>query len=203
MLRRLAKHAVLAFEADVKKGLRNGLSADELTNEVIDDAGNEEDEGKSKIRGIQKRRTSGVKQAKIVRQQERVDPLTGKGRSKGYGFLEMHTHADALRAMRWANNNPDIGPLFETWWKEDLDDLVKAEKGKKKEEIDDARLKRMKEELEKGAEGKGRGKRGTLIVEFSIENVQVVKRRDTLQKERVSVGIFLCLSYHLVQRTDL
>lgn len=127
-------------------------------------------------------RKTGVKQAKIVRQQERVDPVTGKGRSKGYGFVEMYKHADALRVLRWANNNPDVGALFEGWWKEELEDLIKLEKQKVEKDKDDARLKRIKEELEKG--GTRKGTKGTLIVEFSIENVQVVQRRSAHQKEK-------------------
>ena len=75
---------------------------------------------KSKFRG----RDTGVKQAKIVRQAERVDTLTGKGRSKGYGFIEMHKHVDALRLLRWANNNAKVGTLFDVWWKDELDRLI-------------------------------------------------------------------------------
>ena len=104
------------------------------------------------------------------------------------GFLELGAHADALRVLRWANNNPAVGPLFEAWWKQELEDLLAAEKrkgsGKSKgggkeedkgeEGIDEARVKRIREELERGAPPRGRG---TLIVEFSIENVQVVQRR--------------------------
>ena len=54
-----------------------------------------------------------VKQAKIVQQMERVDPITGKGQSKGHEFLEMDTHADALRVLRWVNSHPGVGALFE------------------------------------------------------------------------------------------
>jgi nucleolar protein 4 len=127
-----------------------------------------------------------VKQAKIVRQAERVDPVTGKGRSKGYGFVEMHKHADALRVLRWANNNPNAGPLFEEWWKDELQDLVKVEKAKADGDRDDARLKRLKDELEKGSTKKSKG---TLIVEFSIENITTIQRRNTVQKERASVNL--------------
>jgi len=191
MMRRLAVHAVKAFEAEVGKGARVGLGEDELTRDADD--GDDGEQGEAKGKGKRNNKGRGVKQAKIIRQQERVDPITGKGRSKGYGFVEMHTHADALRVLRWVNNNPEVGGLFEEWWREELEDLVKKAKKEKKEgekdEKDESRLKRMKEELEKGAEGrKGKGKRGTLIVEFSIENIQVVKRRDALQKERVSTG---------------
>ncbi|KAF8882138.1 hypothetical protein BD779DRAFT_1544163 [Infundibulicybe gibba] len=159
LLKRLAIHAVRAFEEDVKSERRIGLSADELadtTEEVAEDAAHGDPKGRKKTTG----RKTGVKQAKIVRQQERVDPVTGKGRSKGYGFVEMQKHPDALRVIRWANNNSDVGPMFEEW--------------------DEARLKRLKDELEKGSTKKPKG---TLIVEFSIENIQVIQRRNAIQKD--------------------
>lgn len=194
VLKRLAIHAVRAFETEVKKGLRAGLTTDELA-EIVDEENDEEsqvkeEEGDKGVKKAHKKgeRGTGVKQAKIVRQHERVDPVTGKGRSKGYGFLEMLKHADALRVLRWTNNNPDIGPLFEKWWKDELDDLIKQEK--RKEDKDEARLKRMKDELEKSG---SRQSKGTLIAEFSIENVQVVQRRSALQKDRglVRVPLFV------------
>ena len=45
----------------------------------------------------------------------------------------------------------------------------------------------IKAELEEGAAKKGKS---ALIVEFSIENVQVVKRRAARQEEQVSVHLF-------------
>lgn len=191
VLKRLAVHAVRAFEAEVKKKLREGLSEDELT-EIVEEEEKEEvpikqEEGKGK-KSYKPARVTGVKQVKIVRQHERVDPVSGKGRSKGYGFVEMLRHADALRVLRWSNNNPDVGPLFDEWWKEELEDLIKKEKAKGKEEKDEARLKRMEDELERTG---ARQVKGTLIAEFSIENVQVVQRRSALQKDRASVGFHL------------
>ena len=186
MLKRLAIHAVRTFEAEVKAGSRNGLTEDELTEPPADteeaDASSGKDKGKGKARADKKGRSTGVKQAKIVRQQDRVDPTTGKGRSRGYGFLELEKHADALRVLRWANNNPKVGKLFEEWWKEELEDLIKLEK--KKEKKEEGRLERLKAELE---EGTAKRAKGTLIVEFSIENVQVVKRRNAHQQEQRSV----------------
>ncbi|KAJ7702426.1 hypothetical protein B0H17DRAFT_1176243 [Mycena rosella] len=183
LLKRLAMHAVRAFQDDVKAGLRAALSADELA-EVRDDEDKDEVKPKQKMtKKMLLGRRTGVKQTKIVRQPERVDPVTGKGRSKGYGFVEMQKHADALRVLRWANNNAAAGPLFEAWWKDELQDLIKAEKAKADGDRDDARLKRLKEELEKGNTKKSRG---TLIVEFSIENITTIQRRNTVQKERVS-----------------
>ncbi|KAG2046694.1 hypothetical protein BDR06DRAFT_964750 [Suillus hirtellus] len=179
-LKRLTLHALRTFQDEVKKGERNGLTPEELE-EVI----NESDEpGNSSTKPKAGKRLQGsrVKQAKIVRQHERVDPVTGKGRSKGYGFIEMPRHADALRVLRWANNNPAVAPLLSTWWKEELGDLIKLEKGKK--DPDEARLKRIKDELE----GQVKIPKGTLVVEFSIENVQVVQRRANQNKEKPTVN---------------
>ncbi|KAG1813670.1 uncharacterized protein BJ212DRAFT_1482567 [Suillus subaureus] len=178
-LKRLALHALRAFKDEVQKGERDGLTPEEL-----EEATRESDEpGDSSMKPkVGKRsqgsKSKGVKQTKIVRQHERVDPVTGKGRSKGYGFIEMPRHADALRVLRWANNNPAVAPLLSTWWKEELGDLIKLEKGKG--DPDEARLKRMKDELE----GQVKTPKGTLIVEFSIENVQVVQRRANQNKEK-------------------
>ncbi|KAF5368841.1 hypothetical protein D9758_002895 [Tetrapyrgos nigripes] len=214
MLKRLALYAVKAFNIEFKNGERAGLTADELNDgieveegdvedeavdavkkEKEDDDSEEEDESddgegttekKSKGKGKAKpstkkaaKRLTGVKQAKIVRQQERVDPVTGKGRSKGYGFVEMYRHADSLRVLRWANNNPKVGELFEEWWKDELKMLLKAEK--QKPQKDEARIKRIQGEIENG---EGKKSKGALIVEFSIENVQVVQRRNAKQNDR-------------------
>jgi nucleolar protein 4 len=95
-----------------------------------------------------------VRQSKILRQNDRVDPLTGLGRSKGYGFLELGTHADALRVLRWANANKEVNALFRMWWREALEKMIeKVERGegavgkgvqlKDKEE----RLKRLREKM--------------------------------------------------------
>jgi nucleolar protein 4 len=199
LLKRLAIHAVRAFEDEVKEGERPGLTADELS-VVVEQPGEEDQEEGQEGTKHKKRKNMGqkfrVKQAKIVRQQERVDPVTGKGKSKGYGFIEMNTHGDALRVLRWANNNSDVGPLSEEWWKEELGDLIKLEKGK--EARDEARLKRLNDELEKVTSTGAKKSKGSLIVEFSIENVQVVKRRKTLQQHAL-----VCLSNILSSLTHV
>ena len=218
MLKRLAIHAMRAFEKEVKEGKRGGLTEEESRDpggrpgeNAVQDVAREPDNesnasgvaslstsatksAKRKANFLQKlARTqrrgasiSGVKQSKIVRQAERVDAITGKGRSRGYGFVEMYTHADALRVLRWANGNTEVDGLLRSWWSEELERLIKVErdklKGGQKDEEDksEARLKRMTAELAKEGKRKEddevRG-RGTLIVEFSIENVQVVQRR--------------------------
>ena len=114
-----------------------------------------------------------------MRQSDRVDAVTGKGRSRGHGFVEMHVHADALRVLRWANNNPDVGALSDTRWKEELADFAKKEKAK--ESRDEARIKWIKDEME----GPSKPTKETLIVEFSIKNIQVVRRRAMQREKRV------------------
>lgn len=180
-LKRLAMHAVCAFEEDVKVGVREGLNADELReegDEII-----EEEDGAKPLKERRKRRgerQTAVRQAKIVRITDRVDPLTGKGRSKGYGFLEMVSHADALRVIRWANNNPGVEGLMRGWWKEELQDMVKKEEGKKRNDDEEARMRLMKDrlrELDEEKEKKEKKVSRTLVLEFSIENIQVVRRR--------------------------
>ncbi|TDL20274.1 RNA-binding domain-containing protein [Rickenella mellea] len=201
-LKRLAVHAVRAFEKEVKSKTREPLSADDLRADDVDenvDVPVDVEEGKGKAqakttKGKKGERKTGVKQAKIVRQADRVDSITGKGRSRGYGFLEMEKHCDSLRVLRWANNNPDVGPLLEEWWKAEVEEFIKqpnvAEKGKDNSaenaggENHEARMKRMKDELTKIESGSGKKNKGTLVIEFSIENVQVVARRKTVQKER-------------------
>ncbi|KAI0826648.1 hypothetical protein BC628DRAFT_1419132 [Trametes gibbosa] len=195
MLKRLAIHAVRAFEKDVKDNKRSPLTTDELAEPIPEDGEGEPDgdlkleeaddaskQGKKNVKGLRGKKgvhSTGVKQAKIVRQQDRVDPVTGKGRSRGYGFVEMATHADALRVLRWANNNHAVGAFFAEWWRAELEDLLKAEKTQDAAKRDEARARRIRDELDKGELPKSRG---SLIVEFSIENVQVVQRRAAQQK---------------------
>ncbi|KAL5532390.1 NOP4 [Sanghuangporus sanghuang] len=190
ILKRLGIHAMRAFEEEVKRGECEPLSAEEVRadDEIVHTEGVE---SKKRRKGKKAERETGVKQAKIVRQANRVDPLTDKGRSRGYGFLEMKRHSDALRVLRWSNNNRSLYALLEEWWKDEVRDLIKTlETGnaKPKSKADangeggediEARLRRLKGELErlKSSEGRATGSKKTLIVEFSIENAQVVNRR--------------------------
>ncbi|GAB7350871.1 hypothetical protein MBLNU459_g1392t1 [Dothideomycetes sp. NU459] len=96
-----------------------------------------------------------VKQAKIVfegREGGKVEEKSGAGRSRGYGFIEYYTHRSALMGLRWLNGHA-IGYQVQE----------KQGKGKKM----------SKEDL---ADRKKR-----LIVEFAIENAQVVGRRNENQ----------------------
>jgi nucleolar protein 4 len=174
-LRKLAVQAVRAFEAEVAAGTRQALSADELA--VDADA---PPPPVPKLRkGKWRERGGPVQQAKVVRAPERTDALTGRARSKGYGFVEMRSHADALRVLRWANNSPGALDALHALWRAELEEM--AAKG-----ADDAAKKKAAEAL---AGADARKKDGTLVVEFSIENVQVVQRRKTRETEaRDKVG---------------
>lgn len=216
-LKKLAMYAVKAFEEGVKQGKREAISEEEKRRDVDDDAeadggdlGEDEEEASSSMGKSKKHPKTAktlVKQAKIVRQSDRVDALTNKLKSKGYGFIEMGKHTDALRVLRWVNNNPGVHVHLEGWWKEELKDMINrleaevgkgGKGGKGAEGAEDAtdveaRVKRAKAELEKlEAAEKSKGRRGgkAMVVEFSIENSQVVKRRTAVQKERVEVCLF-------------
>ena len=217
-LKRLATHAIRAFEEEVKQGERAPLATDELDDDLSDTLPTSTDakEGKKPTgkRSFWKKteRKTGVRQAKIVRQANRIDPLTGKGRSKGYGFLELERHEDALRVLRWANNNRAGQGLMWAWWREEMGDTVerlerelKANKDLKKEEREEkeARLKKLKARLEEMHHGEETIKDGrTLLLEFSIENISVVKRRTGKEaeaaeervKSKVSGVVLSCLS---------
>ncbi|KAF2268689.1 nucleolar protein 4 [Lojkania enalia] len=107
---------------------------------------------------IRKKRGKGiVKQAKVVfetTQGSKVTEGSGVGRSRGYGFIEYYTHRNALMGLRWLNGHA-------------VDYRVKGELPKSK--------KAAKEAME------DRKKR--LIVEFAIENANVVARRSELESK--------------------
>ena len=167
MLKRLANYAIREFEKEVGRGEREPLDTTEVEEEEV------AEKAKEKGKNGQK-----VKQAKIVRESNKVDVLTGKGKSRGYGFLELHKHEDALRVLRWANNNGAVGDLWDEWWKSEVEELIKKEKGNGEDGA--VRLKKLKEETQReGSRWKAAKK--TLIAEFSIENVQVTERRKSRQ----------------------
>ncbi len=190
-LKRLALYACIAFEKEVKDHLREALTPDEFSDTSANQAemattGERQPSGNGRSKLM-----SRVKQAKVVRLSDRVDPLTGKGRSKGYGFLEMRDHADALRVLRWVNNNQDVQPLLREWYEEEIKDLMKTlEKDTKGGDTTKAQLHRVKEtlrELETQVDKVIRSKRA-LIVEFSVENILIIKKRADREMEYHSAG---------------
>ena len=152
-LKALARDAVVGFAKDVKEGTRQKISKEELTRG-----------GEEMLAAEAARKTAGkgvVKQAKMVFEGaggSKVSEDSGAGRSRGYGFIEYHTHRNALMGLRWLNGHA-VGYQ-----------VTDQTKGKtNREEVQD------------------RKKR--LIVEFAIENVQVVMRRkDREEKARDRAG---------------
>ncbi|EEP80769.1 conserved hypothetical protein [Uncinocarpus reesii 1704] len=133
-LKQLAREAVVGFAKDVKSGLRQPLSREELSRSA-DLMKEQETLRKIKGKGI-------VKQAKVIfegREGSKISETAGAGRSRGYGFVEYSTHRSALMGLRWLNGHA-VGASGSS--------KVDPEEKKKR-----------------------------LIVEFAIENAQVVKRR--------------------------
>ena len=137
VLKRLAIYAARQFDKEVKASEREGLDDDEKRDGTLS-AAVAKQEGKEKKKGKAERDTI-VIQAKVVRASDRVDPLTGLGKSKGYGFLELRTHQDALKVLRWANNNPEVETLMRDWFAAEVKDLVE----RTKKSVDEARLKEL------------------------------------------------------------
>ncbi|KAL9020101.1 MAG: hypothetical protein Q9185_002658 [Variospora sp. 1 TL-2023] len=142
-LKALAREAVVGFSQDVKAGLRQALSKEELARagEVMREA---ERARKAKGKGI-------VKQSKVVfegHEGGKVAESSGAGRSKGYGFLEYTSHRWALMGLRWLNGHA----------------ISVEPNGTSRAAIAPERKKR-------------------LIVEFAIENAQVVERRQERENQ--------------------
>jgi nucleolar protein 4 len=139
-LKALARDAIVGFASDVKKGVREKLSKEELAR-----GGDEMREAEL----ARKRSGKGVvKQATVVFEGAggtKMSEDTGAGRSRGYGFIEYHTHRNALMGLRWLNGHA-------------IDYKVAEGQSAGSREDSQDRKKR-------------------LIVEFAIENAQVVMRR--------------------------
>ncbi|KAL8712225.1 MAG: hypothetical protein Q9220_003376 [cf. Caloplaca sp. 1 TL-2023] len=100
-LKALAREAVVGFARDVKAGLRQTLSKEELSRAA---AAMQEAERSRKMKG-----KGIVKQAKVVfegRTGGKVTESSGAGRSKCFGFLEYTSHRTALMGLRWLNGHP-------------------------------------------------------------------------------------------------
>ncbi|KAF1965296.1 hypothetical protein BU23DRAFT_546224 [Bimuria novae-zelandiae CBS 107.79] len=145
-LKALARQAIVGFAADVKAGKRSPLSKEELLRG-----------GDAMLAAEKARKRMGkgiVKQAKVVFETPTGSKIAsseveaGAGRSRGYGFIEYHTHRSALMGLRWLN-----GHAVEY----------------KTQETQPKSKKAAKEDLQ--------DKKKRLIVEFAIENANVVARR--------------------------
>ena len=158
-LKSLAREAVVQYAKEVKAELASPLTKDEISR---DDAKSAEHDRKLKGKGI-------VKQAKIVfegREGGKVSEGSGAGRSRGYGFVEYSSHRWALMGMRWLNGHFFTPPAPDAA----KDGSSTAGKGKSKKGSQN-----HGGDGKDGGKGAERGKR--LIVEFAIENAQVVARR--------------------------
>jgi len=156
-LKALAREAVVGFAKDVKEGKRTKLSREELVRGG--------DEMLAAEKGRKKAGKGIVKQAKVVfegREGKKVNEAEGAGRSRGYAFIEYYTHRAALMGLRWMNGHA-VGYK------------VEAEKTKKGKGRGKQSQEQVREEME------DRKKR--LIVEFAIENAQVVHRRFEREKK--------------------
>ncbi|KAF3932200.1 Nucleolin [Dactylellina cionopaga] len=114
--------------------------------------------------GIEARDEEANRRAKgkgIVRQAKIVREKSGNGRSMGYGFIEYIGHRWALMGLRWLNGREVAH----------LPAVAEGEEEKKDKEL-----------LDIAPEDKKR----RLIVEFALENVQVVQRRK--DKEHAAKG---------------
>lgn len=149
-LKELARKAVVGFASDVKNGLRQPLSKEELARGGEESRKAEKDR-KAKGKGI-------VRQAKIVFEGSeggKIQENSGAGQSRGYGFIEYTSHRCALMGLRWLNGHS-------------LDEVLRST-----DALQVAGLKGL------------RPKKKRLVVEFAIENAQVVgRRRDREAKAR-------------------
>ncbi|KAG6997849.1 nucleolar protein 4 [Physcia stellaris] len=139
-LKELARKAVVGFASDVKAGIRQPLSKEEVARGG-EKMKNADRERKAKGKGI-------VRQAKIVfegLEGSKVQEDSGAGRSRGYGFIEYTSHRCALMGLRWLNGH-----------------LVEA---------------RPSTGATQGTDHSSKNKKKRLVVEFAIENAQVVGRR--------------------------
>lgn len=193
MLKRLAIHAIKAFGAEVRAKEREDLDADEKADRTVSSS----IENRKRKPG---ERPTAVVQSKVVRQHDRVEALTGLGKSKGYGFLEMKSFNDALKVLRWANANKAVSKLFGEWWIQDLQQQVdriatqihtktkslEENKGEATDalrgEIEELttrkqRLRTKLTELDQGTNGQEKERGGMLMIEFAIENVVTTKKR--------------------------
>lgn len=176
MLKRIALHAVRAFNDEVKEGKRVDLDKDEKDDKTLSANAKQPTEAKHRPP------PSVVVQSKVVLQSERVDPLTGQGRSRGYGFVEMRSFAHALKVLRWANANKNLGSLLVQWWREELEAL-RAKLIHDDSNEAQLRIKRIDQALNDMETSSKSEARGVLRIEFSIENITTVRKRVLRQEQ--------------------
>jgi len=146
-LKALGRKAVVQFATEVKEEKRQPLSKEEINRSV---------KYKHELGEFEteqdKDKKKNDKHKGVVKQAKVIMEVKGSGdhgRSRGYGFIEFRDHKTALMGLRWLN-------AHEVTIAEITEGLTAEEK--------------------KTAELEGLSKR-RLIVEFAVENAQVVKRR--------------------------
>lgn len=148
-LKALGRKAVVQFATEVKEGTRQPLSREEINRSVK----LKHELGEFELKkDEEKNKKKNDKKMGVVKQAKVIMEVKGSGehgRSRGYGFLEFRDHKTALMGLRWLN-------AHEVTAAEITEGLTDEEK--------------------KTVELEGLGKR-RLIVEFAVENAQVVKRR--------------------------
>ena len=171
-LKFLAREAVVGFAADVKGGKRQPLSKEELSRSR-DEEREAETERRKKGKGV-------IRQVKII---EEKSVSGAGGRSRGYGFIEYVSHRWALMGLRWLNGREVGGGL----------QLPVAGIEGRREQLEQRwNTLNLKDKSKKGGPDKlskqispnllqERKKR--LIVEFALENAQVVRRRKETEKK--------------------
>ena len=95
ILKKAAYQSVIDYWKQVEGGSSENLEEDIIKDEIA--AGKPKPSPKRKII---------VKLAKVVRDKDRIEAATNIPRSKGYGFIEFGSHADAMCCLRVMNNNP-------------------------------------------------------------------------------------------------
>ncbi|KAF0276656.1 hypothetical protein FOG50_02502 [Hanseniaspora uvarum] len=158
-LKQLARKAVVQFATEVKDEKRHSLSKEEYDRST-----------KYQYRGltpeeieqVKERDAKKTKKTGLVKQAKIIMEVKGTsvGRSRGYGFIEYKDHKSALMGLRWLN-------AHEVSKEEILDSLTK-------------------EEASAVVLDKFEGRR--LVVEFAIENANVVKKRqEGVEKARDAI----------------
>ncbi|KAJ3230188.1 RNA recognition motif-containing protein [Chytriomyces hyalinus] len=154
-LKRAAILSVKRFWEEVKARKRKGLEEEVLEEDKQD--------------GLEPPGTDRriiVKTSKIMLDNTKIDPVTKKGRSKGFGFLEFENHSDALACLRYMNANPFVFKADGLPYSHE--EILTFEAG----EASEADLTAV-------------NKSRRPIVEFSVENRTILKKKEELvQKQR-------------------
>ncbi|KAJ1559287.1 RNA recognition motif-containing protein, partial [Cladochytrium tenue] len=157
LLRRAAILAVCRFWEEVYDRQRSGLEKAVIDQEL--------NEGKQ-TPGASRRVV--IKKCQIQHDESRIDSESGKPRSKGYGFIDFESHADALACLRWLNNNP---LAFNAQGLPTSREELAALRAAGGHEVSSAGA--------SSAPGK-RAQQRRPVVEFAIENIIIVRRKQAL-----------------------